>query len=543
MKCTEKIKQLSRRSFWNSKTSIIKNSVFVIAASMMVSSSCQQVEKVKKKRPNVLFIAVDDLRPELGCYGNKEIITPNFDKLAGEGILFSNTFCQAAVCAPSRASLMTGLRPDSSRVWHLGDEFREINPDVVTMPQYFKKYGYHTVSMGKIFHNHMPDSVSFDEPDLRPAEYSTPDMIARDAESFHHDPVIKEQQRKAREVRKMKNPNKKLYADGWGYGQSVENFDAPDNAFYDGAQTDLAIETLKRLKDKDEPFFFALGYYRPHLPFIAPKKYWDMYNVDSIALASNPYLPEGSPAMAMNSAYELRACSDMKYVKHPSAFQLSQDSARVLKHGYYASVSYIDACLGKLMDGLKELGLDENTIVIVYGDHGWKLGEHGSWGKQTNYKIDTHVPLIIKAPNSKAKGVMSSGLTELVDIYPTLLDLSGIDVPEYLQGTSLKPLLDHPDLPWKNAVFSQFHRRPRISLDGKRYMGYSMTTNQYNYVEWHYWDNENKVPGELIATELYDHIADPEENLNIADKVDEQLIQQLAAQLEGGWREARPKNL
>lgn len=509
------------------------------AAGVLGGCHSALTQKDDRRRPNVLFVIFDDLRPELGCYGNAEIKTPHLDTLARQGMCFRQTYCQAAVCAPSRASAMTGLRPDSTRVWHLGDKFRETIPDVVTMPQHFHKYGYYTVSMGKIFHNYMPDPVSFDEPDLRPPEYCTPELIDRDAETFYYDEELKKELAEVRARRIKERPNR--YAGGWAYGRSTECSEAPDNAFYDGAQTDLAIETLKRLKTKDQPFFLAVGYYRPHLPFVAPKKYWDLYDRNTISMAPNPFLPKDSPLMAMNSAYELTNCYDLEYVEHPAEFQLSEETARRLKHGYYASVSYVDACFGKLFAALKEQGLDDNTIVVAWGDHGWKLGEHGSWCKQTNYNIDTHIPLIIKAPGMKAPGKPCHRLTELVDVYPTLCDLAGLDIPEILEGASLKPLLYDPDRPWKSAVFSQYHRRPKVSPDRKRYMGYSMVTPDYHYVQWHTWDNETHKAGDQVATELYDMHADPEENVNIAGQPENApIVQRLAKQLKAGWRAAKP---
>ncbi len=492
------------------------------------------------KHPNILFIAVDDLRPELGCYGNQEIRTPHFDLFAAEGMVFTRAFCQAAACAPSRASLMTGLRPDSTRVWSLGEEFRKTIPDVVTMPQHFHKFGYYTVSLGKIFHNHMPDRVSFDEPDLKPAEYMTAELIDRDPESFYYDDELKKELARVREERIKKNPN--AYAGGWAYGRSWEAADAPDNAFYDGAQTDLAIETLRRIKVKRRPFFMALGYYRPHLPFVAPKKYWDLYDRNRLSLAANPYLPENAPVMAADSNYELKACYDLEYVGHPAEFRLPEETARLLKHGYYASVSYIDACFGKLMEGLKTLGLEKNTIVVVWGDHGWKLGEHNGWCKQTNYNIDTRVPLIIRWPRSPSNGRRSDRLVELVDLYPTLCDLAGIDIPFSMEGTSFQPLFTNPDREWKSAVFSQYHRRPNVSPDGKRYMGFSMVTPRYHYVEWRYWDNDRKIAGEVAAVELYDNQADSDENRNIAGLPDNAgIVEELSEQLKAGWRVARPR--
>jgi arylsulfatase A-like enzyme len=494
------------------------------------------------QRPNVLFISVDDLRPELGCYDNKEIRTPHFDQFSRGATTFMRAYCQAAVCAPSRASVMTGLRPDTNRVWDLRGKFRVNLPDVVTIPQHFHQHGYYTVSMGKIFHNFMPDRVSFDEPDLRPKKYMTPDMIDREPESFYHDEALNEELAQVRQRRLKKNP--KAYGGGWAYGRSTESFDGPDNEFYDGAQTELAIETMRRLKKKDQPFFLALGYYRPHLPFVAPKKYWDLYDRDKLSMATNPFLPKDSPVMAMNSAYELKGCYDFEHVKHPSVARLTEAESRLLKHGYYASVSYVDACLGKLMSGLADLGLDKNTIVVVWGDHGWKLGEHGSWCKQTNYRIDLQVPLMIRVPDAAGRGGKCEALVELVDLYPTLCDVAELPIPDDMEGTSLKPLLLNGEREWKSAVFSQFHRAPRITPDGGRYMGFSMVTSKYHYVQWRKWNHITGVAQkEVVADELYDLRTDPDENTNIANQgTHKKLIQQLSSQLNRGWQAAVPKS-
>jgi iduronate 2-sulfatase len=495
---------------------------------------------IASERPNILFVLVDDLRPEIGCYGNDQIKTPHFDQFAKRSTTFLRAYCQAAVCAPSRASVMTGLRPDSTRVWDLRGKFRKNLPNVVTMPQHFHKHGYYTVSMGKIFHNHMPDVVSFDEPDLRPTKYMTPEMIDREPESFYHDDALNQELAQVRRRRLEKNPN--AYAGGWAYGRSTESFDAPDSEFYDGAQTDLAIETLARLKKKKQPFFLALGYYRPHLPFVAPTKYWDLYDRESLPMADNPFLPRGSPVMAMNSAYELKGCYDLEHVKHPAVASLAEHEARLLKHGYYASVSFVDACFGNLMRGLADIGLDKNTIVVVWGDHGWKLGEHGSWCKQTNYDIDVRVPLLVHVPGL-TRGDPCKRLVELVDLYPTLCDAAGIEIPADMEGTSFLPLLEDPNIKWKSAVFSQFHRAPRITPDGGRYMGSSMVTSRYHYVEWRQWDHIKEIAGELAAVELYDYQSDPKENTNIADlDSSKQIIDQLARQLQRNWRSAGPPN-
>ena len=517
-----------------------RTNVFCIL--VCIASALHATGSAASDHPNVLFVIVDDLRPELGCYGNQEIRTPHFDQFAKGAVTFTQAYCPAAACAPSRATAMTGLRPDSTRVWDLKGKFRVNLPDVVTIPQHFHKFGYHTVSMGKIFHNHMPDRVSFVEPDLRPTKYMTPELIDRDPESFYHDVELNNELAEVRKRRLARNPN--AYAGGWAYGRATESYDGPDSEFYDGAQTDLALETLQRLKTRRQPFFLALGYYRPHLPFVAPKKYWDLYDRQQLSLARNPFLPLGSPIMAMNSAYELKGCYDLEYVLHPSVQQLSQTDSRRLKHGYYASVSFVDACFGKLLAGLSDLGLDQNTIVVVWGDHGWKLGEHGSWCKQTNYDIDVRVPLMVRAPGQTSGGARCDQLVELVDLFPTLCDSAGIAIPSNMEGTSFKPLLSNPERKWKSAAFSQFHRNPRVTPDKGRYMGYSMVTPEYHFVQWRQWDHEQSSAGEVVALELYDRNADPDENINIAGQAENrQLIDQLTLQLERGWRAARPSDL
>lgn len=490
-------------------------------------------------QPNVLFVSIDDLRPELGCYGNADISTPHFDEFSERATTFLRAYCQAAVCAPSRASVMTGLRPDSTRVWDLRGKFRVNLPNVVTILQHFHEHGYHTVSMGKIFHNHMPDRVSFDEPDLRPEKYMTAEMIDREPESFYHDEGLNDELAAVRERRLKKNP--KAYADGWAYGRATESFDAPDSEFYDGAQTDLAIQTLKRLKDQDQPFFLALGYYRPHLPFVAPKQYWDLYDPSKLPLASNPFLPHNAPVLAMNSAYELKGCYDLEHVKHPSVAKLDEDEARRLKHGYYASVSFVDACFGKLIRGLKELGLDQNTIVVVWGDHGWKLGEHGSWCKQTNYDIDVRVPLLVHVPGLTGVGAKCDRIVELVDLYPTLCDVAELPIPGDMEGTSFKPLLQDAKRQWKSAAFSQFHRSPRVTPDGGRYMGLSIVADRYHYIEWRNWNHVTGVAGDIAAMELYDQRSDPNENTSIAGVEQfKPIVDRLSEQLRLGWQSAKP---
>lgn len=506
----------------------------------LLSIGCNPAEETTAKKPNVLFVSIDDLRPALGVYGDSIVISPNIDQLASEGITFRQTFCQAAVCAPSRASLMTGVRPDSTRVWHLGDKFREINPEAVTMPQYFKKFGYHTVNLGKIFHNYMPDSISWDEPDMRPARYLREDWLKRDGETFYIDPAVAVSQKIKRDSLLKLRPVR--YADGWNTGPAWEAADVHDTMYFDGAQTKLAKHTLTRLAKMDEPFYMGFGFFRPHLPFTAPKKYWDMYDRNNIPLATNPERPSNSPDYTMNSMYELRHYDGFRHIGHPtSEYRMNEDTVRTLRHGYYASVTYVDALLGELVAHLKELDIYDNTIIVVWGDHGWKLGDHNSWGKMTNYNIDLQVPLIIRHPNQEKRGVQTQALTELVDLFPTLCELADIDVPDYMQGTSAVPLMDDPDRVWKSGAFSQFHRRPKVSADGKRYMGYSINTDKYHYIEWYKWNHKTGLKGEFKGSELYDRIIDPHERINISENIAMASTKEdLSEMLAGGWRQALP---
>jgi len=520
---------------------LIKTKFFVSALGACLLISCSQSKDAPKsdKKLNVLFISIDDLGPNLGVYDNKYIVSPNLDAFASQGTTFRRTYCQAAVCAPSRASLMSGLRPDSTRVWHLGDKFRELHPNLVTMPQHFHSNGYHTVCIGKIFHNYMPDSTSWDEPDLRPSRYNIPEWQGRDGETFYVNAETQRKQKIKRDSIIAIRPG--YYADGWNNGPAWEIEDVHDTMYFDGAQTELAKATLSRLAGSDQPFFLALGYFRPHLPFAVPKKYWDLYDADSIPLAGNPYVPINSPVMSMNSMYELRGYDGFKNLKHPREHVMAEDTARILKQGYYASVSYVDALFGQLMEHLKKEGLYENTVVIVWGDHGWKLGEHNGWCKQTNYNIDIHVPMIVYSPKTGVRGGKSFEITELIDMYPSLCELAGIESPNYLQGKSFVPLMNQVDKPWKKAAFSQFHRRPKVTPDGGRYMGYSLMTKNHHYVEWYTWDHVKGEHGDFVTAELYDLNIDPEENNNIAgDSLNKGIMLELNEQLLLGWKHALP---
>ena len=445
------------------------------------------------EKPNVLFIAIDDLRPELGCYGEQSIRSPNIDALAASGLVFERAYCQLAVCNPSRVSIMTGLRPDSTKVWDLATRFRHTIPAAVTLPQQFMEHGYHAVSYGKIFHNPWPDNESWSEPHAWPKKSSLWSDNAKQRLAEYRE-KMRAEGRSESQVNRMR-------------AQATEVVDTPDDKHIDGAIAQQALAAMKRLAKQDKPFFLAAGFVRPHLPFVVPRKYWELYDADAIPVAANPFLPKAAPAFAMNTMYELRDYFDFDSTPLPDQGSLTEAQQRRLKHGYYASVSFIDSLVGRLLSELEALNLADNTIVVLWGDHGWKLGEHNSWCKQTNYEIDARVPLIIRAPNTKARGQKTDALVELVDVYPTLCELAGLPVSEDLEGRSAVPLLSDPGQPWKQAAFSQFRRQ-----DGNvPLMGYAMRTDRYRYIQW-----QDRRTREVVATELYDHENDPLESTNIA---------------------------
>jgi len=465
-------------------------------------------QRGNQRKMNVLFIAVDDLRPQLGCYGQKQIISPNIDRLAAQGLLFERTYCQQAVCAPSRASLLSGTRPDTTKIYDLGTPLRKAMPDVLTLPEHFKNSGYETISIGKIYHHPEDDRQGWSVEPYRAGTFPKGSWKGRG--------YLTEKAVAQMEQYNKANPNMQ------GRGPAFEAADVPDSAYPDGCNTEYAIKQLNQLKDN--AFFLAMGFYKPHLPFNAPKKYWDMYKPQDIRLADNPFVPKNAPSYATTNWDELR-----NYYGIPKTGPCPDEVAHQLIHGYYACVSYIDALIGRLLDELDRLKLRDHTAIILWGDHGWKLGEHAGWCKHTNFELDTHVPMILSVPGMKTTGQRTWALTEYVDIYPTLSEVCKLPVPAHLEGLSMVPLLRDPDRPWKKAAFSQY---PRGQV-----MGYSMRTQRFRYTEW-----KERKTGNVLARELYDHQKDPQENVNaIAQPEYEQDIQRFAQMLKGGWRAALPK--
>ncbi|MFM8532692.1 MAG: sulfatase [Acidimicrobiia bacterium] len=463
-------------------------------------------------RPNVLFIAVDDLRPELGCYGDNYIRSPNIDRIAQKGLVFNRAYCQQAVCSPSRSSLLTGTRPDTTKVWDLNTHFRKALPDVVTLGQHFKNNGWFVQGMGKIYHG------GFDDPQTWSVPWTSPK-----ASPYGRQETLELVARKLAAAKAAGTDPKKAR------GPAFESSDVPDNRFHDGALADMAVEALGKLKERRQPFFLAVGFIKPHLPFVAPQKYWDLYDPAAIRLASNPFRAVNSPSYAVGDGGEMRS-----YHGIPDG-HVPDDLARQLKHAYYAATSYMDAQLGRVLAELGRLELADNTIIILWGAHGWKLGEHDAWCKHSNVELDTNAPLIISVPGMKNPGRRTDALVEFVDVYPSLAELAGLPLPEHLEGTSFVPLLDDPDRAWKTAAFSQY---PRTN-EGQRLMGYSMRTDRYRFTAWVDRADHSKV----VDLELYDHRGDPLENTNIAGQPENgQLIADLTVQLRRGWRGALPSS-
>lgn len=437
-------------------------------------------------RPNVLFVAVDDLKPTIGAYGDPIAKTPALDALAARGVHFSRAYCQQAVCSPSRTSLLTGRRPDTTKVYDLEKHFRSELPDVVTLPQHFKASGYHTAAMGKIYHGSLDDKPSWSEPTWQPKVRAFSDAA---------------QARLAKQKEEWKAAGRDPSR---ARGVPYEARDAADDQLPDGAIASHAIELLQKHKSSDKPFFLAVGFLKPHLPFVAPKKYFDLYQPEQFKVPAHRTLPKGAPAWAGNNSGELRA-----YLDIPQQGPVPDEQALKLIHAYYAATSYMDAQLGRILAELDRLDLAKNTIVIVWGDHGWSLGEHGLWCKHTNYEDATRVPLIVAGPGVTAKGARCERLVEFVDIYPSLCELAGLPLTAGLEGKSFKPLLSNPKQSWKPGAFSQYPRA--LGPPNGAGMGYAVRTDRYRLVEW-----RNKA-GKGVAWELYDHATNPAETVNLAD--------------------------
>lgn len=446
---------------------------------------------IAAEKPNVLLICVDDLKPILGCYGDKIVKSPNIDRLAARSVLFERAYCNQAVCSPSRNALLVGLRPQTLGIYDLGTNFRRSRPDAITLPQRFKQQGWRTEALGKIFH---VGHGNTEDPDSWSVPHWKANVIAY---------ALSASKAKAGLTREEALFANKP-ANDLPRGAAYEAADVPDNTYPDGAIADEAIRRLQAAKQKpDEPFFLAVGFVKPHLPFVAPQKYWDLYDRAAFKLAEFRQPPDGAPRYAPQFGGELRQYSGI-----PESGPLNDDLQRTLIHGYHAAISYMDAQLGRVIDELDRLELAKNTIIVVWGDHGWHLGDHGMWCKHTNYEQATHIPLLVAAPNAKA-GVRTSSLVESVDIYPTLCELAGIKAPEGLDGRSIAATLNDQTVPTKDHTI---HVYPRTGTDKTPLIGRAIRTQRHRLVEW----KKIGAPVSSADLELYDYQTDPLETKNVA---------------------------
>ena len=426
---------------------------------------------------NVLFIAVDDLRVELGCYGSSQVKSPNIDRLASRGTIFDRAYCQQTVCNPSRASLLTGMRPDTLRVWDLPTHFRVHKPDAVTLPQLFKNSGYHAQCVGKIFHNWRQDDWKGDE-----ASWSVPSVL-------HYANHGADKAKVEGEV----PPN---HASGRG---GLDCRDVPDKAYYDGRVSETAIKAMGKIHEQGTPFFLAVGFWKPHTPFNAPKKYWDLYDRDKLVLPERVIPPDNVPGIALEGCARYTVGAD-------------SETLREMHHGHLAAISYLDAQVGKVLDELDRLGLRHSTHIVFWSDHGIHIGEHGLLNKTTAFEIDAHVPMII-AKAGQTKGQRTSSLVELIDIYPTLAEWCGLEAPATLEGVSLVPVLEDPSAVVRASAMTQTPRPNYPKGKMPQSMGYTIRTEHWRYTEWRDFNS-----GKVLARELYDHDNDPGETVNVVSK-------------------------
>lgn len=423
------------------------------------------------EKPNVLFISVDDLRPELGGFGAADAVTPHIDRLAKRGVRFDRAYCMVPTCGASRASLMTGIRPARDRFINHDARASTDAPGITTLNTHFKNHGYTTISLGKIFHHPDDNADGWTEKPWKP---NAPAYVTKAAIS------------KVAEDRR-----------GRSRGPSWENGgDVPDDTYQDGQIANRAVEKLKTLAAGGKPFFLAVGFMKPHLPFVAPGGYFDKFPLENVRMPNNYFPPRNAPPGAVHNFGELRSYTDI-----PQKGILPEDKARELIRGYHASTSYTDAQIGRLLDAFDVLGLAKNTIIVFWGDHGWNLGEHTLWCKHSCFETSLRVPLIFAAPTAVnlKQGTGTASFAEFTDIYPTLCDLTETPKPNHLQGVSLAPVLIDPTASVRDAAISRFQNGDTIRTAGYRYTIYR--------------DGKGRQTGHM----LYDHSKDPDENHNVAD--------------------------
>jgi len=465
-------------------------------------------------KKNILFIAIDDLKPLLSNYGETQMITPNFDRLAKMGMTFTNAHVQYAVCGASRASVMTGTNPDTNKVWDLHTDFRESAPSLISMPEHLINQGYETTSVGKIYHKGSSatghDGKSWSKPHELPKNY---DSKYGDAAFEYYQ--LPENKKKFEQL--IAEAEKKGIKGGktrsWVFKRfkpSTENADVSDTAYQDGLFTQTALQQLDDLEKGDKPWFLGVGYQKPHLPFVAPKKYWDLYDRDKIELAAFQQVSEGTPQFAYHSFGEIRAFSDIDN-KLRIGDKIPEAKQRELIHGYMACISYIDAQLGKLLDELDRRNITDKTVIVLWGDHGFHLGDHTEWCKHSNFEQATRIPFMFAGPGVE-KNQKSHHPVNLVDLFPTVFDLAGVAQHSQADGKSLVPLLDNNSATTIEMDYA-YHQYKRGAK-----MGYSIRTDRYRYTEWHdnnYRSYDNYNNSKISGRELYDYETDPLETRNL----------------------------
>ena len=453
--------------------------------------SCNNEKKdaavVEEKKPmNILFIAVDDLRPELNFYGAHHIQSPNLDKLADQSLVFNRAYCNIPVCGASRASLLTGMRPTRKRFINYSTRVDIEVPFATSLPKLLKQNGYTTISNGKNYHHNSDDSLAWDYkwfPEGNIRNYQLEKNI-------------------------IENGSANL---AMGGASAFENAEVDDTAYFDGEIAQKGIEDLRRLKNNKEPFFLALGFMKPHLPFNAPKKYWDLYDSNQIELPESYVQPASTPKKAFHNYGELR-----NYGNIPKKGTLPEDLAKELIHGYYACVSYVDAQIGLVLDELERTGLADNTIIVLWGDHGWNLGEHQLWCKHVTFETALRTPLVVKIPG-KTKGEKSNSIIEYIDIYPTLCELLGLEIPETVEGKSLVPIINGQanSKDWAVCKFKD---------------AVTLIKGDLFYTEW------TDDAGVAYERMLFDHTSDPLELDNLAEKIEHQeIVVELSKELRQKW--------
>jgi arylsulfatase A-like enzyme len=471
--------------------------LFIVFFFVMAACLGQETGSEESTKPNILFIIIDDMNADINCYGGP-IQSPNIDLLAESGLRFDKAYVQQPVCAASRASFLTGLRPQTTGVDYPYSHYflEEVMPKYGTISRFFKKKGYDVKQFGKVHHGKEDENPTYIP--KRPGQYYT--------RAIHES---------------VKNGGPK---------PPVEKTYQGDSEYRDFKVADSVASAILESTDSRQPFFYVAGFFKPHLVFAAPEKYWDLYDEQDITLPVPKNLAEGSPAFAMD-----RYCLNQYDWEHDDPLvPFSDDYARMIRHAYYASSSFVDAQVGRVLDALKESGREEETIVLFVSDHGFLMGEHNYWGKTNLFEKGLQVPLIVSWKDHIESGQVSSALVEAVDIFPTLVDLAGFEVPSYLEGTSFKKLTIDPDIPWKKGSLSQ---QPRgLTADRE---GLSLRTARYRYTEW-----VNTSTGEVIAQELYDYGKDPTESVNLATlRENAELLKEISEQLNAGWKSLLPEGM